>query len=121
MKKFASSRQHKERKCTNKKVVLEKKKPKSRSNEPYVNLFLMLCNLLYVRTYYIYITLLGKITNKSPEFNPILTGCCHLIFIYELIPSSASRNRVKGTGTCCTCKDSLSKLKIILFLESICK
>ena len=37
--KFASSIQHKERKCTNKKVVLEKKKPKSRSNELYVNLF----------------------------------------------------------------------------------
>ena len=35
----ASSIQHKERKCTNKKVVLEKKKPKSRSNELYVNLF----------------------------------------------------------------------------------
>ena len=39
MKKLASSIQHKERKCTNKKVVLEKKKPKSRSNELYVNLF----------------------------------------------------------------------------------
>ena len=39
MKKFASSRKHKERKCTNKKVVLEKKKLKSRSNELYVNLF----------------------------------------------------------------------------------
>ena len=39
MKNLASSIQHKERKCTNKKVVLEKKKPKSRSNELYVNLF----------------------------------------------------------------------------------
>ena len=39
IKKLASSIQHKERKCTNKKVVLEKKKPKSRSNELYVNLF----------------------------------------------------------------------------------
>ena len=39
IKKFASSIQHKERKCTNKKVVLEKKKPKSRSNELCVNLF----------------------------------------------------------------------------------
>ena len=98
-KKIASSIQHKDTTCFNQKVILEKKKPKSRSNEPYVNLFLMLCNLLYVCTYVlcIYITLLGKITNKSPEFNPILTGCCHLIFIYELIPPSASRNRVKGT------------------------
>ena len=39
IKNLASSIQHKERKCTNKKVVLEKKKPKSRSNELYVNLF----------------------------------------------------------------------------------
>ena len=39
IKKLASSIQHKERKCTNKKVILEKKKPKSRSNELYVNLF----------------------------------------------------------------------------------
>ena len=39
IKNFASSIQHKERKCTNKKVVLEKKKPKSRSNELCVNLF----------------------------------------------------------------------------------
>ena len=39
IKKLASSIQHKERKCTNKKMVLEKKKPKSRSNELYVNLF----------------------------------------------------------------------------------
>ena len=39
MKNLASSIQHKERKCTNKKVVLEKKKPKSRSNELCVNLF----------------------------------------------------------------------------------
>ena len=36
----------------------------------------------------------GKITNKSPEFNHIPTGCCLLIFIYELIPPSAGRNRV---------------------------
>ena len=36
---LASSIQDKERKCTNKKVVLEKKKPKSRSNELYMNLF----------------------------------------------------------------------------------
>ena len=39
IKKLASSIQHKERKCTNKKVVLEKKKPKSRSKVVYVNLF----------------------------------------------------------------------------------
>ena len=39
IKNLALSIQHKERKCTNKKVVLEKKKPKSRSNELYVNLF----------------------------------------------------------------------------------
>ena len=39
IKNLASSIQHKERKCTNKKVVLEKKKPKSRSYELYVNLF----------------------------------------------------------------------------------
>ena len=38
-KKFASSVQHKDTKCSNPKVVLEKKKPKSRSNELYVNLF----------------------------------------------------------------------------------
>ena len=35
----ASSIQHKERKCSNKKVVLENKKLKSRSNGLYVNLF----------------------------------------------------------------------------------
>ena len=39
IKNLALSIQHKERKCTNKKVVLENKKPKSRSNELYVNLF----------------------------------------------------------------------------------
>ena len=39
IKKLALSMQHKERKCTNKKVVLKKKKPKSRSNELYVKLF----------------------------------------------------------------------------------
>ena len=39
MKKVASSIQHKDTKYLNKKVVLEKKKPKSRSNELYVNLF----------------------------------------------------------------------------------
>ena len=39
IKNLASSIQDKERKCANKKVVLEKKKPKSRSNELYVNLF----------------------------------------------------------------------------------
>ena len=38
-KKIASSIQHKDTKCTNQKVVLEKKQPKSRSNELYVNLF----------------------------------------------------------------------------------
>ena len=39
IKNLASSIHDKERKCTNKKVVLEKKKPKSRSNELCVNLF----------------------------------------------------------------------------------
>ena len=39
IKNLASSIHDKERKCTNKKVVLEKKKPKPRSNELYVNHF----------------------------------------------------------------------------------
>ena len=38
-KNIASSIQHKDTKCYNQKVVLEKKMLKSRSNELYVNLF----------------------------------------------------------------------------------